>query len=133
MSVEPSGDEELARDREVIAAATPGLWRAARVDDDLHMNALVISRDIGTGELEDHENNIAIVLLQAPRYADVGDRRWDENAEFIVRARERWPLLVERVARLSDRLAALERENAALRSDHGRRDHGPGTRPGNGK
>ena len=133
MPAEPSDDDELERDRAVIAAATPGPWRTSCVDDDLHMNARVISRVGGTGELDDHENNVAVVLLQTPRYADVSDMRWDENAEFVVRARERWPLLVERVARLGDRLAALERENAALRSDHGRRDHGPGTRPGTGK
>jgi hypothetical protein len=133
MPAEPSDDDELALDRTVIAGATPGPWRTARVDDDLHMNALVISRDSGTGELDDHENNVAVVLLQTPRYADVGDRRWDENAEFIVRARERWPLLVERVARLSERIAALERENAALRSDPARRERAPGTRPGTGE
>lgn len=112
----PIEEEELARDREVIEAATPGPWSVTYVDDELYMNAIVIARESGTGELVDHTNNIAIVLLQEPRYADVDDGRWDENAEFIARARERWPLLANEVASLGERVASLERENSALRA-----------------
>jgi hypothetical protein len=107
---------ELARDQQVIGAATPGPWHVHWVDDDLSMNARVIAREDGTGERHDHKNNVAIVLLQHPQYADVGDGRWDENAEFIVRARLRWPELVAQVRQLEARLTPLERENATLRA-----------------
>src|SRR4051812_35170040 len=103
---------DLESDRAVLGAATPGPWTVNHIDDDIHMNALVIARAEGTGELDDHRNNIAIVLLQTPRYADVDDGRWHENANFIVQARGRWPVLVERVAELNRQIVALQQENA---------------------
>src|SRR3954469_3690357 len=73
--------EELEHDWKVIAAATPGPWSVERVDDSLCMNAVLVVNDTDAASLENHNNNIAIVLLQSPRYSDIKDGRWDENAE----------------------------------------------------
>lgn len=104
--------DEIARDREVIAAATPAPRTVDYTDDDVAMNAIRIVRKSGVGDLRDHENNVAVVLLQTPRYCVVGDGKWDENAEFIVRARRRWPAAVERISELEQRVAQLERQLA---------------------
>jgi hypothetical protein len=84
-------DRDVADDLRVIEAATPGLWSISQVDDDMSMNAFVIHRAARSGKLNDHTNNIAVVLLQSPRYADVDDGNWHDNADFIVRARSRQP------------------------------------------
>ncbi|MBZ4321232.1 hypothetical protein [Streptomyces huiliensis] len=47
--------------------------------------------------------------VQRPRYVDVADERWDENADFISHARQDVPRLVEEVRRLRRLLAAGDR------------------------
>ncbi|MEV0374509.1 hypothetical protein AB0I10_32785 [Streptomyces sp. NPDC050636] len=43
---------------------------------------------------------VAATLIQHPRYIDVADERWDENAEFIAHAREDVPRLLAEITRL---------------------------------
>jgi len=107
--------DELEQDLAVIVASTPGPWEWHVVDDRLCMNARTITTAGESGELDHHANNIAIVPLQGPRYADVADGRWDENAEFIVRARVRWPEAVERIIALERQVDSLRREISDLR------------------
>ena len=114
--------DESERDAAVIAATTPGPWTVHSVDDSYCMSSVTIAQPGGTGELDDHENNIAIVLLQQPRYADVGDRRWDQNAQFIVRARTRWPNAIEFIAALKKKIESLSQENRELRAMLGKRN-----------
>ncbi|MBL7629068.1 hypothetical protein [Frankia nepalensis] len=45
---------------------------------------------------------IAATLVQHPRYVDVGDGRWDENAAFIAMAREAVPRLIGEIRRLRE-------------------------------
>jgi hypothetical protein len=115
MFIHPTEIEERTRDQEIFAAATPGPWTVAHADDDVCMSTILVSRDGGLGELDDHENNVALVLLQSPRYADVGDGKWHENAEMIARARTRWPAALERVLELEQKVAELERQVADLK------------------
>jgi hypothetical protein len=61
--------DEVARDREVIAAATPGPWHVAHVDDELAMNAIMIIQSDGVGDVRDDAHNVAAVLLQTPPFA----------------------------------------------------------------
>lgn len=110
MNAEQIEEDEIERDQQVIASATPGPWTAEYADDDLAMNAIMITRPSAVGELDDHENNVAIVLLQTPRVAVIGDGKWHENAEFIARARSRWPAALDRIAALEGRIASLERQ-----------------------
>ncbi|HSV14237.1 MAG TPA: hypothetical protein VLI90_08250 [Tepidisphaeraceae bacterium] len=106
---------ELEYDRTVIAATRLGPWHVESVDDDLCMNALLVVSEPDEAALEESGNNIAIVLLQSPRYADIKDGRWHQNAAFIARARTRWPEAIEQIDLLNQQLAALEQENAMLR------------------
>ena len=48
---------------------------------------------------------VAATLVQHPRYVDIGDAKWDENAAFIAMAREAIPRLVSEVRRLRSLLA----------------------------
>jgi hypothetical protein len=48
----------------------------------------------------DHGQLVAATLVQQPRYVDVSDQRWDENAAFIAHAREDIPRLLAEIERL---------------------------------
>lgn len=108
---EPLTHEELAAIEQVAQAATPGPWFVRHLDDDAAMNLVAISTvpDTGRGERWpdfDHDEIVAATLIQRPRYVDVHDERWDENARFIANARQDIPRLVAEIKRLRGQLAS---------------------------
>ncbi|MFE5869571.1 hypothetical protein ACFQ6V_13110 [Streptomyces roseifaciens] len=85
-------DQELAEIDELANAAAPGPWHARFLDDEYAMNLVAVSTVPDTGPAErrpdfDHGTIVAATLVQQPRYADVTEERWDENARFIAGAR----------------------------------------------
>ncbi|MCM3817336.1 hypothetical protein ACP4TB_03470 [Streptomyces sp. DR3-1] len=106
----PVREEELQEVEELCSAATPGPWHVRTLNDDSAMNLVAVSTVPGAGAAGrwpdfDHRDLVAATLVQHPRYVDVGDERWDENAAFIAMAREAVPRLVEEVRRLRALLA----------------------------
>ena len=87
-------------------AATKGPWYAHNPDDEMHMNAYVVSTSpvepcVDTDErINDHAIIVAITLLQTPRVACTSDGRYEQNAAFIAAARTELPRLLAEVARL---------------------------------
>ncbi|MFJ9777829.1 hypothetical protein ACIRVF_42425 [Kitasatospora sp. NPDC101157] len=115
---EPLTAEELAEIEEIAQAATPGPWYVRQLDDDFAMSLVAISTvpDTGLGErwpAFDHHQIVATTLVQQPRYADVADERWDENAHFIASARHVVPLLIAEIRRLNRLLEAKDEEAGA--------------------
>ncbi|TYC21377.1 hypothetical protein FXF52_26245 [Micromonospora sp. MP36] len=107
---EPLTDEALAQIEELAAAATPGPWHVRLLDDDDAMNLVAVSTVADTGRGErwpdfDHSEIVAATLVQQPRYVDVADERWDENALFIASARRDVPRLIAEIRRLRHLLA----------------------------
>ncbi|WP_171165910.1 hypothetical protein [Streptomyces sp. I05A-00742] len=97
--------QELSDIEELAAAATPGPWHVRQLDDDRAMGLVAVSTvpDTGLGERWpqfDHQRLVAATLVQHPRYVDVADERWDENARFIAAARQDVPRLVAEIRRL---------------------------------
>ncbi len=110
-------DQELDDLDELARAATPGPWHVRDLDDDHAMNLVAVSTvpDTGRGERWpdfDHHEIIAATLVQQPRYVDVADELWDENAAFIAAAREAVPRLIAEIRRLRDRSAPDSRPGA---------------------
>ncbi|MER5866180.1 hypothetical protein [Kitasatospora sp. NPDC002040] len=106
---EPLTAEDLARIEERAEAATPGPWHVRELDDDDAMSLVAISTVPDTGHGErwpdfDHQQIVAATLIQQPRYVDVADQRWDENARFIADARQDIPRLIAEIRRLNRRL-----------------------------
>ena len=102
---DPMTAEELSEIEELARAATPGPWHVRQLDDDFAMSLVAISTvpDTGTGERWpdfDHRQIVAATLVQQPRYVDVADERWDENANFIANARQDVPRLIAEIRRL---------------------------------
>lgn len=113
---EPLTDEELAAIEELADAATPGPWFVRHLDDDQAMNLVAISTAPDTGRGErwpdfDHREIVAATLIQHPRYADVADERWDENAQFIANARQDIPRLIAEIKRLRQQLDSNHRQD----------------------
>lgn len=81
--------DELER---LLAQATPGEWHVTNPDDDYFMNAYVVTDDPTHYDLENHRHNIAITLLQQPRYADA--KEYEENAELIVALHNSAPAMI---------------------------------------
>lgn len=101
--------ELTARDLDEIeqraAAATPGPWFVRQLDDTDAMSLVAVGTTPDTGEGErwpqfDHGEIVAATLVQQPRYVDVSDSRWDENASFIAHSREDVPRLLAEIRRL---------------------------------
>jgi hypothetical protein len=87
------------------AAATSGPWFVRFLDDEAAMNLVAISTSPDTGRDErwpefDCGTIVAATLIQQPRYVDVADDRWDENARFVASARSDVPRLVSEIRRL---------------------------------
>lgn len=98
-------DLELREIDELIAAATPGPWYVRSLDDERAMNLVAISTAPDSGRQErwpqfDPGEIVAATLIQHPRYLDVVDKRWDENAQFIADARSLIPRLLAEIRRL---------------------------------
>lgn len=98
-------DEQIARWKQLAEKATEGPWFVTNPDDDDCMNAFVITPIQTNDDLENSENNIAITLLQAPRYAD--NEKYLENAAFIAASRTAVPDLIARIESDAAKLAAL--------------------------
>ena len=115
MSVpEPLTDEELNELDALAHTATPGPWFVRLLDDEHAMNLTAVSTtpDIGRGERwPNFEPNeiVAATLVQQPRYVDIADTRWDENAKFIADARQSVPRLIAEVRRLRQELETIRR------------------------
>jgi hypothetical protein len=102
---EPLTDADLAELEELCNAATPGPWFVRQLDDDFAMSLVAVSTipDTGLGERWprfDHHEIVAATLIQHPRYVDVADEHWDENAHFIAAARQSIPRLIDEIKRL---------------------------------
>jgi hypothetical protein len=81
-------DAELDQIERRADAATPGPWFVRFLDDVNAMNLVAVSTQPDTGQGErwpDFEQStiIAATVVQEPRYVDIEDGRWDENARFI--------------------------------------------------
>ncbi|GAA4984648.1 hypothetical protein [Kitasatospora paranensis] len=105
-------DQELDELDELAQAATPGPWYVQGLDDANAMNLVAVSTVPDLGPTKrwpgfDHREIVAATLVQQPRYVDVADERWDENAFFIAAARNTVPLLVAEVRRLRRQLESL--------------------------
>ncbi|MFF1917477.1 hypothetical protein ACFVYE_39230 [Streptomyces sp. NPDC058239] len=114
---EPLTDEELADIEERTEATTPGPWHVRILDDDWAMNLVAVGTvpDTGRGERWpdfDHHQIVAATLVQQPRYVDVADGRWDENAQFIANARQDIPRLIAEIRRLRRLLKANAAQDA---------------------
>ncbi|MFF8961093.1 hypothetical protein [Streptomyces sp. NPDC014894] len=115
MESEPMRSDEIEEIEELCAAATPGPWFVRTLDDESAMGLVAISTVPDTGLSErwpefDHGEIVAATLVQRPRYVDVADECWDENAAFIAMARESIPRLVSEVKRLRRKLLMDEAE-----------------------
>ncbi|MFC5832780.1 hypothetical protein [Nonomuraea insulae] len=113
---EPLTAEELAAIEERAEVATPGPWFIRLLDDEDAMNLVAISTVPDTGHGErwpdfDHHEIVAATLIQQPRYVDVADARWDENAQFIANARQDIPRLITEIKRLRQLLAEKGRQD----------------------
>ncbi|MGI5248937.1 hypothetical protein [Actinacidiphila glaucinigra] len=111
---EPLSNEELDDLDELAQAATAGPWFVRLLDDDHAMNLVAVSTvpDTGLGERWprfDHHEIVAATLVQQPRYVDIADERWDENARFIATARESVPRLINEIRRLREQLDTARR------------------------
>lgn len=98
-------DAELDQIQRRADAATPGPWFVRFLDDVDAMSLVAVSTQPDTGQGErwpDFEPStiIAATVVQEPRYVDIEDGRWDENAHFIAHARSDIPRLVAEVRRL---------------------------------
>jgi hypothetical protein len=98
-------DDDISEIEQRVAATTPGPWHLRQLDDENAMNLIAVSTapDTGLGERWpefDHGELVAATLVQQPRYVDVHDERWDENADFIAHARTDVPRLIAEVRRL---------------------------------
>ncbi|TWJ12860.1 hypothetical protein LX16_3627 [Stackebrandtia albiflava] len=111
--VDPVSEAELDELEELCAAATPGPWFVRVLDDDAAMNLVAVStRDGSRSATEpwpqfDNGEIVAATLVQSPRYVDIDDERWDENAVFIAEAREAVPRLVAEVRRLKRQIESV--------------------------
>jgi hypothetical protein len=102
---DPPTDAELAELEELSNAATPGPWFVRQLDDDFAMSLVAVSTvpDTGLGERWPRfglQEIVAATLIQHPRYVDVADEHWDENARFIAAARQSIPRLIDEIRRL---------------------------------
>ncbi|MGY6499852.1 MAG: hypothetical protein ACXIVQ_02995 [Acidimicrobiales bacterium] len=102
-------DVELDEIEQRASAATSGPWFVRRLDDDNATSLVAVGTTPDTGQGErwpgfDHGEIVAATLVQQPRYVDVSDGLWDENAAFIARAREDVPRLLAEIHRLRSQL-----------------------------
>src|SRR5262245_6821186 len=97
-------EEELTEIAALAESATPGPWHVRSLDDDHAMNLIVVSTSPDDDTVKrfprfDHSEMIAAMLVQHPRYVEVVDGRWDENARFIAASRNLVPRLVAEIRR----------------------------------
>ena len=106
---------ELDKDREVIAATTPGPWKH---DGDSELGQL------GDVTIWAGEDCVVSQVIDDGRDGYIGNMDNDvsphANAAFIARARTRYPELVEEVERLRGQNRAVARMLRTLADDHDR-------------
>lgn len=104
MSGEGLGEAELAEIEEMVRSATPGPWHVRVFDDAEAMNLVAISTVAGEDGQRfpefDPSGVVAATLVQHPRYVDVADGKWEENARFIAESRRVVPALLAEIRRL---------------------------------
>jgi hypothetical protein len=98
-------DQELQELLNLAKHATPRPWYVRHLDDSHAMNLTAISTspDTVAGERWPDFNSGEIVeatLIQEPRYVDVSDGKWDENAAYITAAANHLTSLGEEVIEL---------------------------------
>jgi hypothetical protein len=103
-------DGELEELEEVLEGITPGPWYWALYDDvdSMELIAVTTDKDKTAGDNWpdfDAGTLVAATLVQAPRYVDVSDQRWQQNVQFIARCRTDVPNLIREVRRLRTLLA----------------------------
>ena len=94
--------DDLDKLERLERGATPGPWRHSHTDDDHCMSMVVVTTDVeinDRGHPDDCKFVVAATLVQAPRYVDVADQKWDENAALIAEMRNALPELM-RLARV---------------------------------
>src|SRR5712691_7728962 len=99
------GGDELEEIEVLAEAATPGPWHVRLFDDEVAINIVTIATTADDGaDMRypefDYGEIVAATLIQHPRYVDIADGRWDENARFIAASRELVPKLLAEVKRL---------------------------------
>lgn len=102
---EALSDDDITEIEKRLAAATQRPWHVRHLDDKDAMSLTAVSTAPDTGLCErwpdfDHGNIVAATLVQQPRYVDVDDERWDQNADFIAHARTDVPRLIAEIRRL---------------------------------
>lgn len=105
MSARLLTDSELRDLLEMSKRATPTPWHVRLLDDAEAMTLISISTRPGTGNQErwpdfNATEIVAATLIQSPRYVDVNDSRWQENAEYIAAAATFLPSLVAELLEL---------------------------------
>jgi hypothetical protein len=100
-----TSSEHTGREAEIRArwnATTPGPWHVTVFDDVHAMNLVAVAT---VADTDASSEIIAATLVQAPRYVDVADGRWDENAEAIANAPSDIAYLLGQNALLEGQLA----------------------------
>lgn len=95
-------NEELLQLLELSKQATPRSWHLRHLDDSHFMNLRAISTVPDTGKCEawpEFKNSaiVAATLIQEPRYVNIADKKWDENAKYIIAAANLVPELVQEI------------------------------------
>ncbi|WP_245589725.1 hypothetical protein [Amycolatopsis balhimycina] len=111
MSDEGVDEVQLAEIEEIALSATPGPWYVRYFDDQVAMNLIAVGTRAGDAVQRfpefDSSGVVAATLVQHPRYVDISDGKWEENARFIAESRHVVPMLVAEVRRLRARLGQL--------------------------
>jgi hypothetical protein len=102
-------DEDLKLLLEMGKASTPRPWYLRQLDDTNASSLVAISTvpDTGRGERWpkfDCGEIVAATLVQEPRYADIADKKWEENARYIINAANLVPDLVQEILDLRKKL-----------------------------
>ena len=108
--------------KKMKVAATPGPWFIQENEDNHSMNMTAVATNSTPQSFRVSKNYdagvvIALTLVQEPQYAAIADERWEENAGFIVHARnsdleQDVDLLLEEVVRLRQELDRLVGDGA---------------------
>src|SRR6266566_10085610 len=98
-------DDDLKGLLELAKMTTTTPWFVRHLDDSHAMNLIAVSTvpDTGRGERWpdfDAGEIVAATLVQEPRYAEIKDRKWEENATYIVAAANALPALIEELLEL---------------------------------
>lgn len=121
MSMKRHSEEQLAELEELAEKATPRPWYVRHLDDDVAMSLIGIStqKDSGFSErfglMFDGTELLAATLIQHPRYVDSADKKWHENADYIVAAANALPSLIEEIRELRKQLDEAVRRKTPIR------------------